>query len=101
VGKNLTLIRIGDREAFMRGFFHPSSVAVIGVSTRWFNLGKEIARNLIEFNYDGVIHLVGHEPGIILGRRIHASIDEIAEPIDLAIILTPARTVPGLLERCG
>lgn len=85
----------------MRGFFYPSSVVVIGVSTRQYNLGKEIARNLIEFNYEGVIHFVGREPGVLYGRPIHASIDEIAEPIDLAVILTPAKTVPGLVEQCG
>ena len=64
-------------------------------------MGKEIARNLFEFRYTGVIYFVGLDEGILFGRRIHKSLDEIDEPIDLAIILTPARTVPDILEQCG
>lgn len=85
----------------MKELFSPSSVVVIGASERHFNLGKEIARNLLEFGYTGIIHLVGREGGTIFGRRIHLSLDEIDEPIDLAVILTPAMTVPGLVEQCG
>ncbi|MFA6223616.1 MAG: acetate--CoA ligase family protein [Desulfomonilaceae bacterium] len=85
----------------MNKIFNPSSVVVIGVSSDPRNLGKEIARNLFEFRYTGVIHFVGLDEGVLFGRRIHKSLDEIDEPIDLAIILTPARTVPDLLEKCG
>ncbi|MFH0824659.1 MAG: acetate--CoA ligase family protein [Pseudomonadota bacterium] len=85
----------------MKDFFYPSSVVVVGVSTRRNNLGKEIARNLLEFNYDGEIHLVGTEGGVILGRRIHYSLDEVPGPVDLAVVLTPARTIPGVVEQCG
>ncbi len=85
----------------MKKLFNPSSVVVIGVSGDARNLGKEIARNLFEFRYNGVIHFVGLDEGVLFGRRIHKSLDEINEPIDLAIILTPARTVPDILEQCG
>ncbi|MDQ7784434.1 MAG: acetate--CoA ligase family protein [Desulfomonilaceae bacterium] len=85
----------------MKDLFYPSSVVVIGVSTNHFNLGKEIARNLFEFQYTGEIRLVGRDGGTIFGRKIHLSLDEISDPIDLAVILTPARTVPSILEQCG
>jgi acetate---CoA ligase (ADP-forming) len=85
----------------VKDLFGPSSVVVIGVSTRSDNLGKEIARNLFEFRFTGVIHLVGAHGGILFGRKIHPSLDEITEPIDLAVILTPAKTVPGIMEQCG
>jgi acyl-CoA synthetase (NDP forming) len=85
----------------MKELFCPSSVVVIGVSTKPFNLGKVIAWNLTEFGFDGVVHLLGTEPGVILGRTIQTSLDDIPDPIDLAIILTPAKTVPGLMEECG
>ncbi|MFH1117825.1 MAG: acetate--CoA ligase family protein [Pseudomonadota bacterium] len=85
----------------MKDLFYPSSVVVIGVSTHPFNLGKEIARNLFEFQYTGEIRLVGREGGTIFGRKIHRSLDEISEPMDLAVILTPAKTVPSILEQCG
>lgn len=85
----------------MEKLFNPSSVVIFGVSMHPANLGKEIARNLFEFQYTGIIHLVGKEGGVLFGRRIHGSLDEIDDNIDLAIILTPARTVPDLLEQCG
>ncbi len=85
----------------MKDLFHPSSVVVIGVSTVWSNLGKEIARNLFEFGFSGIIRLVGPKGGNFFGHRIHRSVDEIDEQIDLAVILTPAATVPGILEQCG
>lgn len=85
----------------MKKLFNPLSVVVIGVSSDPRNLGKEIARNLFEFRYTGVIHFVGLDEGVLFGRRIHRSLDAINEPIDLAIILTPARTVPDILEECG
>jgi acetyltransferase len=89
------------RKKPVKEMFCPSSVVVIGVSTRWFNLGKEIARNLLEFEYDGVIHLVGKEGGVVFGRKIHTSLAEIPDPIDLAIILIPAKAVPDVMEECG
>jgi acetate---CoA ligase (ADP-forming) len=85
----------------LKELFFPTSVVVVGVSARPMNLGKEIARNLFEFRYEGVIHLVGPHGGVLFGRRIHTSLEEITEPIDLAIILTPAKTVPVIMEHCG
>ncbi len=85
----------------MKDLFHPSSVVVIGVSTVWSNLGKEIARNLFELGFSGIIRLVGPKGGNFFGHRIHKSLDEIDEQIDLAVILTPAATVSGILEQCG
>ena len=44
---------------------------------------------------------MGAHGGILFGRKIHPSLDEISEPIDLAVILTPAKTVPDIMEQCG
>ncbi len=85
----------------MEKFFYPNSIVVIGVSSRFTNLGKEIARNLYEFNYTGETHYVGSHEGIIFGRRIHTNIEQIRTPIDLAVILTPARTVPDYFQQCA
>lgn len=82
-------------------FFYPRSVAVIGVSPEPNNLGKNIVRNLLIFGYQGEIISVGIKEGIIFGQRIYQSLEEIERDIDLAVILTPAKTIPGLLEQCG
>lgn len=85
----------------MREIFSPKSVAVIGVSAKPDNLGRNIVANLVEFGFNGVAYAVGPAGGAIETRRIYRSIGEIPDPVDMAVILTPARTVPGVLEECG
>jgi acetyltransferase len=81
--------------------FYPKSVAVIGVSENPDNLARIIVKNLFEFQFKGEIILVGKEKGIFFGREICTSIEDIKEGIDVAVILTPAQTMPGILEACG
>ena len=85
----------------MRGFFEPKSVAVVGVSNSLDNLGWLISANLQTFGYGGSIYEVGPKGGSVFGRPIYRSLTEIPDPIDLAVLLTPAPVVPDLLEECG
>lgn len=85
----------------LRSFFYPRSVAVIGVSPEPANLGKNIVQNMLAFDYKGEIFSVGRKQGVIFGQRIYPSLAEIERPVDLAVILTPAKTMPGILEDCG
>jgi len=85
----------------MREFFYPCTVAVIGVSPRENNLGRNIVANLVDFGFTGIVYAVGPRGGMIETRRIYRSVGDIPDHIDLAVILTPAQTVPGVLEECG
>jgi acetyltransferase len=85
----------------MREIFYPSSVAVIGVSAKPTNLGRNIVANLIEYGFTGIVYAVGPSGGMIETRRIYHSVGDIPDHIDLAVILTPAHTVPTILEECG
>jgi len=85
----------------MHQLFYPKSVVVIGVSERPDNLARNIVENLFEFQFNGEIHLVGRKEGILFGRRILTSMDQLPEGIDVAVILTPAQTVPDFIEACG
>jgi acetyltransferase len=85
----------------MREFFYPKSVAVIGVSDKPDNLGRNIIGNLVEFGFGGIVYPVGPSGGFVQTHRIYRSISDIPDPIDLAVILTPARTVPAIIEECG
>ena len=82
-------------------FFYPENVAVIGVSSGPTNLGGNIVKNLLDFGYRGEILSVGLKEGVIYGQRIHQSLDQIDHAVDLAVILTPAKTIPSILEQCG
>jgi len=85
----------------MREFFYPCSVAVIGVSSLPTNLGRNIVANLVEYGFNGIVYAVGPRGGMIETRRIYRTVGDIPDNVDLAVILTPAHTVPGILEECG
>lgn len=85
----------------MDKLFYPKSVVVIGVSERPDNLARNIVENLFEFKFDGEVFLVGRKEGILFGRKILTSIDQLPDYVEVAVILTPAQTVPDLVEACG
>jgi acetyltransferase len=93
--------RVMDDYSQFHTFFYPENVAVIGVSPDGKNLGKNIVLNCLHFGYPGEIIPVGLSEGVAFGQKIHKSIESVDRDIDLAVILTPAKTIPGILEQCG
>jgi acetate---CoA ligase (ADP-forming) len=85
----------------MEKFFYPQSVAVAGVSEDPANLARGIVYNLLEFGYQGKIFPVGPRGGAIFGLPILLRLEELPQPVDLAVILTPARFVPEAVATCG
>lgn len=85
----------------MEKFFSPKSIAVIGVSESPANLAKNIVGNLLEFGFNGIIYQVGRIEGTLFNQKIYTSVLEIEDPIDAAVILTPAPTIPAILDECG
>ena len=88
-------------DTVMQGFFYPESVAIVGFSPREGNQGQSVLTNLLAYGYPGRIHLVGRSAGEYQGRSIAASVAELPERPDLAVIVTGARAAPGALEACG
>jgi len=82
-------------------FFSPRGIALIGASTDPSKLGYGLARNLIQCNFQGVIHFVNPKGGTLLGHPIHSSVLGLPDPVDLAIILIPAEGVAGVLKDCA
>jgi len=85
----------------MHEIFYPNSVAVVGVSSKPTNLGRNIVANLVEFGFQGIVYAVGPSGGTIATRRIYQSVKDIPDPVDLAVVLTPAPTIPEIFEQCG
>lgn len=85
----------------MDKLFSPQRVAVIGVSDKPENLARNIVENLFKFGFPGEVYMVGKSQGVIFGQRILSSVSELPFGLDLAIVLTPAHTVPGIIEECG
>jgi acetyltransferase len=82
----------------MDAFFHPGSIAVIGASNR--NIGNFVITNLL-VGFKGRIYPVNPNYKKIEGLPCFPSLEDIPHPIDLAIILVPASSVPSVLEACA
>ncbi len=82
-------------------FFHPRGVAVIGASHDPTKLGYGLARNLIYSNYQGGLHFINPKGGKLFGQPVYANILDAPDPLDLAILLIPASSVPQALQECG
>jgi acetyltransferase len=81
--------------------FNPRSVAVFGASESETSVGGRVFANLAGSGFEGAIHPINPKYKEVLGRRCHASIRELREPVDLAVIASPGPTVAGIFEDCG
>jgi acetyltransferase len=81
--------------------FNPKSIAVIGASNEEGTVGNVLIKNLIELGYEGKVYPVNIRETEILSLKAYKSVDELPETVDLAIIATPAKTVPEIVEQCG
>lgn len=88
-------------QAKLKRLFTPRSIAVIGASETFEKLGYHVMKSLIKGNYRGSIYPVNPNLKTVWGIKSYSSVLDIDGPIDLAIIVVPARTVPELLDQCG
>lgn len=80
--------------------FTPNSVAVIGATEREGSLGRTIVWNLMTNSFGGTIFPVNPKRSSVLGIKAYPNIKDIPEKVDLAVIVTPAKTVPGIVKEC-
>ena len=79
----------------------PRSVALIGASERPNSIGRMLFENLLGAGFGGALMPVNPRGGSILGRAAYGSVDALPTVPDLAVIATPAATVPGLVDALG
>ncbi len=80
-------------------FFNAHAVAIIGASTNPEKLGHVILSNIIAGGFQGKIYPINPKEKEILGFPVYASINEIPDKIDLAVIVIPAASVPETLRQ--
>jgi acetyltransferase len=81
--------------------FNPRRIAVIGASDRENSVGAKLLRNLIGVGHKRAVYPVNPFRPIVQGITAYPSIIRIPRQVDLAIIATPAHTVPQIIEECG
>lgn len=80
--------------------FRPDTVAVIGASEQPGSVGRTLLWNLITNSFGGTVYPVNIKRSSVLGIKAYPSIHDVPERVDLAVIATPAQTVPGIIREC-
>ncbi len=81
--------------------FKPASIVVIGASRNETKRGYQVIKTLLDEGFEGDIYPVNPSEDVILGLPCFPSVEKIPHPVDLALVATPARTVPSIIEACG
>jgi len=79
----------------------PRSIAVIGASRRKRSIGNTLFHNLLHQEFGGVVYPVNPKAEVVAAVQAYSSVLDVPGAVDLAIIITPADTVRGLMEECG
>src|ERR687886_1433201 len=80
--------------------FAPKNVAVIGATEKVGSVGRTLLWNLISNPFGGTVFPVNPKRPSVLGIKAYPSIGAVPEPVDLAVVVTPAHTVPSVIEEC-
>ena len=82
----------------LNAFFRPKTVAVIGASEKTGGVGRALLENLGTFH--GALYPVNAQRDSVLGKKAYRNIASVPAKVDLAVIATPAATVPGIIREC-
>jgi acetyltransferase len=102
-------IRSGDPAHDVLGYeggqldaiFRPETVAVIGATDRPGSVGRTIMWNLVSSPFGGTVFPVNSKRPNVLGIKAYPSVSEVPQKVDLAVIVAPAPTVPGIIAECA
>ena len=82
-------------------FLAPDSIAILGASPDPTKRGYKAMVGLINDGYEGAIYPINPKADTILGHKAYPSMESLPGPAALALICTPAKTIPDLLGQCG
>ncbi|HEY8516206.1 MAG TPA: bifunctional acetate--CoA ligase family protein/GNAT family N-acetyltransferase [Candidatus Binatia bacterium] len=80
--------------------FRPRSVAVVGATETPGKVGRTLLANLISSPFGGTVFPVNPTRSSVLGVKAYPNLASVPDPVELAVIVTPAETVPGVVEEC-
>lgn len=93
--------RLRQRHRPLDPFFSPSNIAVIGATEAVGSVGRTVLWNLITNPFGGRVFPVNPKRASVLGIKAYPSIDAVPASVDLAVIVTPAATVPTIVGACS
>lgn len=84
----------------LRAIFAPKSVAIIGASETAGSVGRTLLWNLISNPFGGTVYPINPKHRSVMGISAFPSLAAVPDKVDLAVIATPAPTVPGIVRQC-
>jgi len=85
----------------LSAFFSPKGVAVIGASSHANKLSYGILENLTQYQFEGKVYPINLKAKEILGLRCYLDVRDVPDPVDLAVIVLPARMTLEALKACA
>jgi len=86
---------------YLKPLFSPESVAIFGASDRVDSVGQIVLSNMLKSGYKGALFPINPKHEEIQGNRAYASLFQVSEIVELAVVATPAQSVPDIIEDCG
>jgi acetyltransferase len=91
---------LGQRRPVLDTMLAPKSVALIGATEATGSVGRTLMENLRDEVFQGKVYPVNPKRPTVLGVPAYPNIAQVPKPVDLAVICTPAKTVPGVITEC-
>jgi acetyltransferase len=82
-------------------FFSPKNIAVVGATENPGSVGRTTLWNLMSTPFGGAIFPVNPKRPSVLGIKSYATVKDIPADVDLAVITTPSKFIPGIIKECG
>ena len=89
------------RRPRLNRMFSPKSVALIGATESLGSVGRTIMENICAQSFGGAFYPVNPKRESVLGVKAYPSVSALPEVVDLAVIVTPAKAVPAIIEECA
>ncbi len=84
----------------LNAIFEPKSIAVVGATEKAGSVGRTLLWNLISNPFGGTVFPINAKRASVLGIKAYPNLAALPEQVDLAVIVTPAATVPGIITQC-
>jgi predicted CoA-binding protein len=88
-------------QASLQSILAPRTIAVIGATPRPGSMGRQVLSNLIDFGFTGRAYPVHPRAPSVRSVRAYATIGDVPEPVDLAVIVIPRDHVLDAVTQCG
>jgi len=89
------------RPHYLTALFSPAAIAMFGASDRQDSVGQVVLRNLLAGGFKGPVYAINPKHDVVQGQPAYRDLASVPKPVDLAVVATPAASIPAIVESCG